>query len=52
MKAYTITFITSSDQANSFTKTVEANSAADAKLELRSEAQIPARFILSCKLAK
>lgn len=51
MTTYNIAFVTNSDQATPFTKSIEANSAKEAKDELRSEAQIPARFILSCKKA-
>ena len=49
MNTYNITFVTNSVQAKPFTKSIKADSAKEAKTELRSEAQIPARFILSCK---
>jgi len=49
MKTYEITFITSSSQAVPYSKEIKANNPAEAKNDLRAEAQIPARFILSCK---
>lgn len=51
MDTYNITFVTNSEQATPFTKSIEADSAKEAKEDLRNEAQIPTRFILSCKKA-
>ena len=51
MSTYNITFVTNSEQATPFTKSVEAGNAKEARDEIRNEAQIPARFILSCKEA-
>jgi hypothetical protein len=51
MNTYNITFVTNSEQASPYTKAIEADNAKEAKAELRNEAQIPARFILSCKKA-
>lgn len=51
MDTYNITFITNSEQATPFHKSIEAETAKEAKNEVRNEAQIPARFILSCTKA-
>ena len=52
MNTYNITFVTNSEQETPFTKSIEADSSKEAKAELRNEAQIPARFIRSCKKLK
>ena len=49
MTTYNIAFVTNSEQATPFTKSVEADNAKEARSEILNEAQIPARFILSCK---
>ena len=51
MNTYNMKFVTNSEQEIPYTKTIKADNAKDAKSELRSEAQIPTRFILSCKKA-
>jgi len=52
MKTYIIKFVTNSEQKEPFTETVQAESAKEARARIRSEAQIPDRFIIACKLAK
>ena len=52
MKSYNITFVTNSEQSKPYSKTVNADNAKEAKLILRADTQIPARFILTCKAVK
>jgi hypothetical protein len=51
-KTYNITFITNSEQLSPYTKVVISDSASEARDEIMSCAQIPARFIKSCKRIK
>ena len=52
MKTYKAIFKTSMTQEKPFTKFISAHTRVEAVEQLKLQAQITSRFIISCKLAK